>query len=118
VSFQLYDPISHSLSLLGLRRPIAAKKLISQIRSVVPFQQATIILFAAQFQKTLVCYQNGESLVWRDSGALLATISLVAEAMDLNCCGLGITTEPFLSQALGANTLLSGTGGCLIGRRI
>jgi len=117
-SLELYDPISHSLGVLDIKRPIVVEKLITRIRKIIPFNEATLIFFAAQFQKTLASYKNGESLVWRDSGALLATLYFVSEAMNLNCCGIGITTEPFLSEALGSDGLVLGTGGCLVGRRI
>lgn len=117
-SLELYDPISHSLGILDIEHPTIVEKLIAQLTRIIPFDEATIILFAAQFQKTMASYKNGESLVWRDSGALLATIYFVSEAMNLNCCGIGITTEPFLSEALGSKDLVLGTGGCLVGKRI
>jgi nitroreductase len=35
-------------------------------------------------------YGNSESLVWRDSGALLQTLALAAELYGLGFCPLGI----------------------------
>ncbi|HUI28954.1 MAG TPA: nitroreductase family protein [Candidatus Acidoferrales bacterium] len=116
-TFELYDPIAHSLNLIHFPNPHPAEKLIEKIGNMIELQEATIILFAAQFGKTLTHYKNGESLVWRDSGALLATFGMMAEALSLNCCGIGITGEPYLSGALASGGLVTGVGGCLVGKR-
>jgi len=76
-----------------------------------------MLWFAAQFDRTLSRYNNGESLVWRDSGALAATIALVAECLHLSSCAIGITGEPFISQILDSKGALVGVGGLLIGQR-
>jgi hypothetical protein len=62
-------------------------------------------------------YQNGESLIWLDAGALLSTIYLVAEASGLACCAVGITGAPWVTQALGGEDRLDALCGCLLWRR-
>jgi SagB-type dehydrogenase family enzyme len=113
----LYDPVSHGLSELAIDELPALSQLIAFSNEVVPLAGATMIWFGAQFERTLSKYENGESLVWRDAGVLIATISFVAEALDLNCCALGISGEPFFSQMLNSQRKVTGVGGLLIGER-
>jgi hypothetical protein len=92
-------------------------KLFVAVDEVVAPEQARMLWFGAQFERTLSKYENGESLVWRDAGALLATLSLVAECLSLNCCAIGITGEPFVSGMFGKDSNVVGVGGLLVGRR-
>lgn len=110
----LYDPLSHALHRLSINNA-SLSDLIMYINEMVPLHQATILLFAAQVEKTSSKYHNPISLIYRDSGALLATLYFIAEALDLSCCGLGITGEPFLSQILESQGKVFGVGGCLVG---
>jgi SagB-type dehydrogenase family enzyme len=112
-----YDPIAHCLSEICEVDKASLAKLMRAINEVVPVGPAIILWFVAQFDRTLAKYLRGESLVWRDSGALLATVYLVAEALDLNCCGIGITGEPWISAALKGKKRLCGVGGCFVGER-
>lgn len=112
----LYQPEPHALAKLKVANT-SLEKLCKLVNEVVSQEEATILWFGAQFDRTLSKYENGESLVWRDVGALLATISLVAECLGLNSCGLGITGEPFISELLASNGQVIGVGGLLVGRR-
>lgn len=116
-AFYLYDPLAHALCELEVHDEEAGEELLCEIETALPIGGATIICFVAQFERTLSKYDHGESLVWRDSGALLALVCLVAEALQLSCCGFGITGEPWISRMFGAGNLLSGVGGCLCGNR-
>ena len=113
----LYDPVAHKLCKLVVKETSSLDELVNLVNRVIPPEQATIILFGAQFERTLSVYKYGESLVWRDAGALIATLSLVAESLELNCCALGITGEPFLSQIVNSKGKVLGVGGLLIGER-
>ncbi|TIU52212.1 MAG: hypothetical protein E5W19_02090 [Mesorhizobium sp.] len=46
--------------------------------------------------KVSAAYNNSESLVWRDSGALAATIGLVAEWLGLSANMLGIAGGEYM----------------------
>ncbi len=113
----LYEPISHALLQIDITDESLARRLLEAINEVLGVGRGTIIWFAAQFDRTLSRYEKGESVVWRDVGALLATISLVAEALCMNCCAVGITGEPMLSQLLNSNGLAVGVGGIVVGAR-
>jgi SagB-type dehydrogenase family enzyme len=116
LSVNLYQPESHALAKLTALDVSSTEKLIEAVDEVMDPGQATMIWFGAQFERTLSKYEYGESLVWRDAGALLAVISLVAECLSFNCCAIGITGEPFISQILSSNRDVVGVGGLLVGR--
>jgi SagB-type dehydrogenase family enzyme len=113
----LYEPVPHALSKLRIADQILLEQFLVLVDGIVQLEEATIIWFGAQFGRTLSKYENGDSLVWRDAGALLMTISLVAEFLGLNCCALGITGEPSFSRILESREKVSGVGGLLIGDR-
>jgi SagB-type dehydrogenase family enzyme len=113
----LYDPVPHALAKLKVTNRLSLEQFLITTNQVVALEQATIIWFGAQFERTLSKYKDGESLVWRDAGALITTISLVAESLDLNCCAIGITGEPFISHMLDSKETVIGVGGLLLGQR-
>jgi SagB-type dehydrogenase family enzyme len=115
-SVLLYSPVSHSLSELKIyKEPLI--EFLQLLAEVLPTQNATIIWFGAQFERTLSKYENGESLIWRDAGALSATLAFTAEALEINCCLLGPTGEPFFSKIFGDNKTILGVGGMYVGER-
>jgi hypothetical protein len=87
------------------------------VDEVIPIGGATILWLAAQFDRTMARYENGESLVWRDAGCFLGTLDLTAEALGMSFCQLGLTGEPWISQTLGSGHRVVGAGGCLVGER-
>lgn len=73
-----YDPIVHCLDTLDnvdVGRLEAAR---AQLRAVVDGAEATCLVLAADFARTEAVYEHAESLVWRDAGAMLATLHLLA----------------------------------------
>lgn len=82
-----------------------------------PAEDGVLLWFVAQFGRTLGRYVDGESLVWRDAGALLATVYLVCEALGLACCAIGPSGDPDMPQIVGAENELRGVGGCIVGSR-
>ncbi len=87
-----------------------------QMESMVPAPEATKTLLVAEPGKTQAKYFNHESLVWRDAGALLATMGIVAEALNLSYCPIGSTGEPWASM-LSSEGNLVGVGAALVGGR-
>jgi SagB-type dehydrogenase family enzyme len=113
----LYDPVSHSLSRLKTNQARALSNFVARVDGVVPIMDGVIIWFGAQFDRTMSKYLNGESLVWRDAGALTMMIYLVTEALALNCCAVGITGEPWFSKVLDSANRVVGVGGAIVGAR-
>ncbi len=86
------------------------------VDDVLDSQAATIVLLAAEPGKTLAKYENGASLVWRDAGALLATMAFAAHSLGMNFCPLGITGERCV-RSLDPHRRLVGVGVALLGAR-
>jgi hypothetical protein len=114
----LYDSLGHSLGQLALASRAPYRRLHALVNTLLPLGASVVVWFVADFGRTLARYRHGESLVWRDAGALLATMNLVAEALGMNCCALGATGDPWVSRMLQAGTTVRGVGGCLIGGRV
>jgi len=113
----IYDPFAHALNRIQIQGPGKVTGLVREVNNIVSCRGATIIWHLAQFARTLSKYVDGESLVWRDAGALLATMGLVAEALRLSFCAIGITGEPWVSEMLDSKGAVVGVGGCIVGSR-
>jgi hypothetical protein len=110
-----YDPDQHGLSSLGeINNRLAG--LWEAISEVVDPQQGTALLFIAEPGKIDAKYKFGNSLIWRDAGVIIGHMALVAEALDLNFCPLGITGEPWASSLTGRCPFV-GVGVALLGSR-
>ncbi|WP_153041057.1 hypothetical protein [Paraburkholderia monticola] len=68
----------------------------------------------ADMAKPKAAYENGESLLLRDAGALLQTLALATEWCGLGFCPLGILGNEVVS-ALPANEQLLAVGAAAIG---
>jgi SagB-type dehydrogenase family enzyme len=110
----LYEPEEHALLTLDISTVVEPCRFLTSLHSVLPYQQGTVLWFAADHLRTASRYENGESLIWRDAGALLATIGIAAEALDLSCCAYGPTGDEWVTRFLPASRFL-GVGGCVIG---
>lgn len=123
--FWWYDGLRHTLRPLLPITPAARAgmaglaELPARILGAVPgLADATVLWHAAQFERTAAAYDGAESLVWRDAGCLLGVTVVVAAALDLACCPLGATGEPFVSAAVGApGGEVLGVGGVVVGAR-
>jgi SagB-type dehydrogenase family enzyme len=111
----LYDSDHH---VFGVREVPNANLIEISLREVdrcLEIHNGTVIWFLADLARSGARYRNPESLAWRDSGALLATIGLVAEGMGLECCGLGLHDIPAMRRFLKLNQSVIGVGGCIVG---
>lgn len=108
-----YDGRSHALERLAISIPQA---LLNASTNLMSPQEGALLLFAAEPGKTAAKYEHSGSLVWRDAGVLQGGCALVAEAMGLNFCLLGMTGEPWVSS-LSEKGELCGVGIALVGSR-
>ncbi|MCU7494775.1 MAG: SagB/ThcOx family dehydrogenase [Ignavibacteria bacterium] len=116
IKIELYNSYSHSLSEIPLEQNDYGKTFVEQINRMFNIKRATVLIFAGQFKKTLSKYKNGESLIWRDVGALLENVYLVSAALNLSCCALGPHFDDF-AEALNCAQDYIFLGGCILGRK-
>lgn len=110
-----YDSDQHGLSQLSSIGSVLAG-LRPAISEVTEPEAGTVLLFVAEPGKTYSKYKSADSLIWRDAGVLIGHMALVAEALELNFCPLGITGEPWVSK-LDNQRHLFGVGLALLGSR-
>jgi SagB-type dehydrogenase family enzyme len=114
-NWRLYNPDQHALSLID-KASSTLGELRSSISGMIDVEDACILLFVAEPGMTSAKYSFADSLIWRDAGALLGHMALVAESLELNFCPLGITGEPWIGQ-LDSQGHLVGVGVALLGAR-
>lgn len=110
-----YAPLRHELELLSVPEEQRAQDFIDAIRSLLPLARGTALVFLADLSRVASVYENPESLLWRDAGALLQTLFLSAIAFRLAFCPLGIRGFE-VAEALGLRDRTIAAGVCLIGR--
>lgn len=110
-----YDPVEHALVDIPLSAlsATAARKAAGELIAV---GQGVLIGLVAEPGKTAAKYENHESLVWRDAGVALGYMSIVAEALGLAFCPLGITGAPFLTDFLPVGTPIKAAGMAVVGK--
>lgn len=99
----LYDPMSHALCEFTPHMPEGVARYHAEIEEVFPESKGCVITLLADQGKADAKYENAESLLLRDSGALMATLQLCATALGALFCfsgNLGTT----LSAAVNANS--------------
>lgn len=114
-SLRRYDPFAHSLIGVDVSDDVQ-EGLWRDISEVLDPQAATVLLYAAEFGKTAAKYHASSSLIWRDAGVLIGHMALVAEALSLAFCPLGITGDQWCRQ-LDRKGRLAGVGVALVGAR-
>lgn len=74
-------------------RPAEVDRLLQATSHAVhdPIAPSTVVVVLARFRRTLSKYPDGQSLIWRDAGAFLATSHLIAATLGLRSCIVGIT---------------------------
>lgn len=109
-----YDPAEHALMEIPGSKSCAVHALAAA-RASLELGQAGVLALVAEPGKTGSKYENPASLVWRDAGVVLGYMSVVAEALGLAFCPLGMTGERQLIEALPGATDLRGVGLAVLG---
>jgi SagB-type dehydrogenase family enzyme len=112
----LYDDVSHSMLSLGVseEKIDALSRLVS---SVLDTKNGTVFWFVADVHKVDCFYENANSLILRDSGVILANLCLVAEALNLASCPLGILGDAVLKESIAMPWQMRGVGAWVVGER-
>jgi hypothetical protein len=89
LSINWYDPLRHRLLPATAQEPEARDGHRQVVADLCGSTEGISLQFVADWQRLSTLYHNASSLLWRDAGALLMTICLVAEAMNVACTPLG-----------------------------
>ncbi|HWX23327.1 MAG TPA: hypothetical protein VN578_25775 [Candidatus Binatia bacterium] len=116
-SLLIYNAQYHAFGVHLVGGAEVLRECLAEVDLCLKVQKGTVFWFVADFARSGAKYQNPESLVWRDSGALLATINLVAEGLGLNCCGLGVHEIHSVRRILKLPPHVAGVGGCIVSGR-
>lgn len=109
-----YNPIEHSLNKLDLATQIV-ETFIRHIDTLIDTTNATIMWFVVHPERTAAKYENPESLIWRDAGALINSVQLTCTALNIKCCPVGSLGEPYIGEFFNHQEGIFGAGGLLIG---
>jgi len=108
-----YNPTDHSLNELNIQKEIL-QAFFSEVNENVCMNDASLIWFSIQPGKTSSKYDNSESLIWRDTGALLYCIQIACTYLGLSSCPLGTLAANTFYSLFSTDKLIPG-GGILIG---
>lgn len=90
VSVGIYDTRHHGLRLVEASDHLKRENAAS-VALLTSARNGTTLQFMADATKLAACYENSVTLLWRDSGALAATIGLIAACLGLTSVVLGRT---------------------------
>ena len=110
-----YNPHTHALEVIGPSADIL-NALRAEADQVVDAQSGSLLLFVAEPAMTAAKYENADSLVWRDAGIMQGALAILAQALALNYCLLGITGDPWVGR-LSEQCQLVGVGIAALGAR-
>nr|WP_305121134.1 SagB/ThcOx family dehydrogenase [Pedobacter xinjiangensis] len=111
--FYYYNPFDHSLNqIVNVDKDI--QPFLVHINKIVAIGPGTLLWFVAHSRRNASKYENSESLIWRDAGALINSIQLTSAALNLRSCPIGSLGEPYISEFF-ADPDVFGSGGLIIG---
>ena len=110
---QRYNSTNHQIETLAARTSRLAK-VSANARRYLPNADGTVLVFVADRAGPEAVYENSESLIWRDAGALLQTLAITATAYNLAFCPLGYLGLDAI-QALGPTDKLLAVGSAVVG---
>lgn len=109
-----YDPYIHQLKQVRFDLEETDRLRNHLLESFPGSHNATVLWMVVFPERTESKYDNYQSLVWRDVGALTNTIQLVSTFLRLNSCISGTLGEPVISELFTGVRVQSG-GAILIG---
>lgn len=97
----IYIPARHGLAAMPGEQAEALAMNAASVMAVLGASVGVTLQFAADMSRADASYENCETLVWRDAGALLATLAFTANALGLVATPLGCTgTEVVAASGL------------------
>src|SRR5690606_15242929 len=106
--------LRHALLSIAAANRQSLLVLDEQLNAAVPKAVGTTLLLMADANQTAAAYENAESLVWRDAGAFMMALQLVAEYLRLAFCPVGVLGTALIDAlALPGGWIAAGT--CIVG---
>jgi SagB-type dehydrogenase family enzyme len=112
--FSIYSPFEHGMYRLDFLEE-KVQSFIDHISLAFPNRKGTLLWFIIHPYRTDKYYNNFESLVWRDAGALMQTIALTCSALGIGCCPVGTLAKPYINELHNNFEDISSAGGIIIG---
>src|SRR6266478_3657752 len=105
--FYWYDPLNHALSFIQESNKDTERLLFDAHQAMGgPGRPQVLITLAARFQRVSWKYQSiAYALILKNVGVMYATMYLVATAMDLAPCALGVGDSDHFTKLSGSNYL-------------
>lgn len=109
-----YDPIEHALlELPSTEADVRSSRAAAE--GLVPLGNGVLLGLVSEPGKTAAKYENHESLVWRDAGVVIGYMSIVAEALGLSFCPLGLSGHPQLNAVVREPKRIQAAGLAVLG---
>lgn len=110
-----YEPVDHSLvELPGTASSAQAAR--DAAEKLLVLGRGLLVALVCEPGRTGAKYEHPESLVWRDAGVVLGYLSIVAEALGMPLCPLGLTGDPYVRELIPARVGdLVGAGLAVLG---
>lgn len=113
----IYDPENHSAKIIESDN-VTKKAIRKEVDEFFPLNDGALLLFAASESFVRSHYADPVSLVLRESGILIATLALIAEAFELSFCPLGTLGQSWLiSLSNTCEKIIIPAGAAVIGSR-
>jgi hypothetical protein len=111
-----YDALGHSVEILRVSHPEKLREFADVCADLLPDARGTALVLIADQLRVGPLYDNFATLIWRDAGALLQTLALVACAYRLGFCPLGIVGNQVVSALSLSPEHALAVGCAMIGR--
>lgn len=111
---RLYDPVNHAFLVLRADNELVYLENREAVLSVTGSHSGCTLQLVSDRSKISAAYENVDSLVFRDAGAVLATVCLCAEWLGLSACPLGFLGNAMLPLLGLPEDRFQGVGGVQI----
>lgn len=112
----VYLPDTHAIGFLEVDPEPAMSLNRASVAALANSRSGTTIQLVADSAILSACYENWQSLLWRDAGAMIATLALTATALGLTAVPLGREGSDIV-RAFGLSVPFTGVGAVHIGSR-
>lgn len=115
---RLYDPAQHQFAYLAADSDYIIELLRNVLIELVGTSTGITLFFVADSSKVEAAYESGASLLWRSAGALISSVCVCAEWLELCACPLGFHGDELLKQLPFPEDRFTAVGGVLISSEI